>query len=121
MVLVDTSVRIDHLRRGVPTLASLLEQGAVLMHPFVLGELACGQLGNRDELLELLRGLPEAAVATHAETLGFIELHALMGKGIGYIDVHLLASAVLEGEVSLWTRDKRLARIAHGLALAYRS
>lgn len=121
MVLVDTSVWIDHLRRGVPALANLLDEGRVLMHPFILGELACGQLSSRDELLGLLRELPEAVVATPAEALGFIEPQTLMGKGIGYVDVHLLASAVLEGGARLWTRDKRLARIAEGMGLAYRS
>ncbi len=119
MVLVDTSVWIDHLRRGVPTLGSLLDEGLVLMHPFVLGELACGQLNDRDALLALLRDLREVAVATDGEALGFIERHKLMGKGLGYIDVHLLASTVLEGGASLWTRDKRLARVADGMGLGY--
>jgi len=120
MVLVDTSVWIDHLRRGVPTLVSLLDEGLVLMHPFVLGELACGQLIDREGLLGLLRDLREAAVATDAEALGFIEQHKLMGKGLGYIDVHLLASTVLEGEARLWTRDKRLTRVSDEMGLGYR-
>jgi len=119
MVLVDTSVWIDYLRRGVPTLGSLLDEGLVLMHPFVFGELACGQLNDRDALLALLRDLREIAVATDPEVLGFIEQHELMGQGLGYIDVHLLASTVLEGGARLWTRDKRLARIADGMGLGH--
>jgi predicted nucleic acid-binding protein len=119
MILVDTSVWVDHLRKGAPVLAAALEQGGVLTHPFVLGELACGDLKNRGEVLQLLGELPGAPMATHAEALDFIERRALMGRGIGYIDVHLLASAVLAGSVRLWTRDKRLAAVAEDLKLAY--
>lgn len=121
MILVDTSVWIDHLRRGVPALAELLDQGLVLMHPFVLGELACGNFQNRAEVIRLLRDLREAAIAGDAEVLGFIEHHRLMGLGIGYVDVHLLTSAVLEGGVALWTRDKRLVTVARKLGLAFQS
>lgn len=119
MILVDTSVWVEHLRRGAPALATALEQGTVLTHPFVLGELACGNLKNRAEVLRLLRELPAAPMATDAEALDFIERRALMGRGIGYIDVHLLASVTLTGSAWLWTRDQRLAAVAGDLKLAY--
>ncbi len=119
MILVDTSVWVDHLRDGAPALAAALEQGDVLMHPFVLGELACGNLKNRGEVLRLLADLPAAPLATDPEALNYIERRALMGRGIGYVDVHLLASAALGGAVRLWTRDKRLAAVAADLKLAY--
>jgi predicted nucleic acid-binding protein len=119
MILVDTTVWVDHLREGAPALAAALEQGTVLTHPFVLGELACGNLKNRGEVLQLLGELPGAPMATDAEALEFIERRALMGRGIGYIDVHLLASVVLDGSARLWTRDNRLAAVAEVLELAY--
>jgi len=119
VILVDTSVWIDHLRSGEPGLEAALEGGRVLMHPFVLGELACGNLNNRGELLELLRDLPAAPTATDPEVLGLIERRALMGRGIGYIDVHLLASAALADVGRLWTRDRRLAAAAAELELAF--
>ena len=119
MILVDTSVWVDHLRKGAPALAIALEQGNVLMHPFVRGELACGNLKNRGEVLRLLEELPGAPIATDGETLAFIERRALMGRGLGYIDVHLLASVALAGTARLWTRDKRLAAIAVDLKLAH--
>jgi len=119
VILVDTSVWVEHLRKGLPALAAALEQGTVLTHPFVLGELACGNLKNRREVLRLLGDLPGAPVATDAEALAFIEQRALMGRGIGYIDVHLLAAAALDGAARLWTRDKRLAAVAADLDLAY--
>ncbi len=119
MILVDTSVWIDHLRSGEPALSEALEGGRVLMHPFVLGELACGNLKNRSEVLRLLGDLPAAPTATDPETLDFIERRALMGRGIGYIDVHLLASAALDGVARLWTRDKRLSAAAAELELAF--
>lgn len=119
MILVDTSVWVEHLRKGAPALATALEQGTVLAHPFVLGELACGNLKNRGEVLRLLRELPAAPMATDAEALDFIERRALMGRGIGYIDVHLLASVSLTGSARLWTRDQRLAAVAGDLKLAY--
>lgn len=120
MILVDTSIWIDHLRRGVPALAALLHGSQVLMHSFVLGELACGNLKNRRQLLELLRGLPTAPVATSSEALALIERHALMGRGIGYVDVHLLASTALAGNTRLWTRDRHLIAVATGMGYAYR-
>jgi predicted nucleic acid-binding protein len=119
MILVDTSVWVDHLRGGVAALAVALEQGVVLTHPFVLGELACGNLKNRSEVLRLLAELPSPPMATDAEALKFIESRALMGRGIGYIDVHLLASVVLDGSARLWTRDSRLAAVAGKLKLAH--
>ena len=119
MILVDTSVWVDHLRAGAPALAAALEKGSVLMHPFVLGELACGNLKNRGEVLRLLGDLPEAALATDPEALNYIERRKLMGRGIGYVDVHLLASVALAGAARLWTRDKRLAAVAADLKLAY--
>ncbi len=119
MILVDTSVWIDHLRSGDPALASALEGGRVLMHPFVLGELACVNLENRGEVLRLLGDLPAAPTATDPEALGLIERRALMGRGIGYIDVHLLASSALAGVALLWTRDRRLAAVAAELELAF--
>ena len=119
MILVDTSVWVDHLRGGAPALAAALEQGSVLMHPFVLGELACGDLKNRGEVLRLLGELPGAQMAMDSEALDFIERRALMGRGMGYIDVHLLASVALSGTARLWTRDKRLAAVAADVGLAY--
>ena len=119
MILVDTSVWVDHLRDGTPALAAALEQGRVLMHPFVLGEMACGNLKNRGEVLQLLGELPAAPMATDPEALDFIERRALMGRGIGYVDVHLLASVALAGTAQLWTQDKRLAAVAADLELAY--
>lgn len=119
MILVDTSVWVDHLRDGAPALAAALEQGRVLTHPFVLGELACGNLKKRGEVLQLLGELPAAPMATDPEALDFIERRALMGRGIGYVDVHLLASVALAGTAQLWTRDRRLAAVAADLELAY--
>jgi predicted nucleic acid-binding protein len=119
VILVDTSVWIDHLRSGEPLLVAALDGGRVMMHPFVLGELACGNLANRSEVLGLLGGLPAALTATDPEALEFIERRALMGQGIGYIDVHLLASTALSGDVRLWTKDRRLAVVATELDLAF--
>ena len=119
MILVDTSVWINHLRSANTALAESLEGGRVAMHPIVLGELACGNLRNRNEVLELLMSLPAVPVATEAEALEFIERRTLMGRGIGYVDVHLLASAALAGTARLWTRDRRLALVAGELGLAF--
>jgi predicted nucleic acid-binding protein len=117
VILVDTSVWIDHLRQGDPELQTALVAGNVLMHPFVVGELACGNLDQRKEILHLLQQLPAASVATVDEAFGFIETRHLMGRGIGYVDVHLLASTALTPGARLWTRDQRLARIAEDLML----
>lgn len=120
MILVDTSVWVDHLRAGDPELSGLLNTGHVLMHPFVLGELACGNLQNRREILLLLRDLPVAATVTDDEALFFIERHTLMGRGIGYVDVHLLSSTAMSGSTQLWTRDRRLHAAADSLGLSFR-
>lgn len=117
MILVDTSVWIDHFRRGDSQLASLLENGKVIMHPFVLGEIACGNLRNRKSVLTLLDRLPRAPSATDSEVRLFIEGKALMGRGLGYVDVHLLASAVLASRAGFVTRDRRLAAAATELGL----
>jgi predicted nucleic acid-binding protein len=95
LILVDTSVWVDHLRRGDPKLVDLLERTIVMMHPFVVGEIACGSLHDRASILELLQDLPAAAVAEGDEVLQFIDRHVLHGRGIGYVDVHLLASVTL--------------------------
>jgi predicted nucleic acid-binding protein len=117
VILVDTSVWIAHFRETDPLLVAALEGSEVLMHPFVLGELACGNLRNRDTVLGLLGKLPFAPTATEAEALEFIERRALMGRGIGYIDVHLLASVAIAGTARLWTRDRRLSAVAAELGL----
>jgi predicted nucleic acid-binding protein len=119
MILVDTSVWVDHLRAGDVSLAHALNLGQVLVHPFVLGELACGNLRNRQEVLGLLRNLPEAPRVSDDEAHFLIENRSLMGRGVGYIDVHLLASVLLTDEPALWTRDKRLAAIAGELSVLY--
>lgn len=111
MVLVDTSVWVDHLRFGDPQLASLLEDGDVACHPFVIGELACGNLPERTELLGRLNEMPRTDLASQAEVMSMIEAHRLMGTGIGFIDVHLLASARLNGML-IWTRDLPLRKAA---------
>jgi len=118
MVLVDTSVWVAHLRDGTIGLEEMLEEGDAVCHPFIIGELACGNLKNRSEILSLLQALPMAVHAEHEEVIQFIENHRLMGKGLGYIDVHLLASANLM-EVQLWTLDKRLKKVSSKMALAY--
>ena len=120
MILADTSLWIDHPRKGLPTLATALEEGQVLMHPFVLGELACGNLGNRRNVLRFLAFFPAVPAATDPEVLEFIERRALMGRGIGYIDFHLLASVALAAPARLWTLDRRLASVAAELELAFR-
>jgi hypothetical protein len=117
LILVDTSVWVDHLRRGDARLAKLLERSLVAMHPFVMGEIACGSLSDRAVVLELLQELPTVVVADNDEAFGFIERHRLYGKGIGYVDVHLLASVALTQGATLWTRDKRLHAVADDLGL----
>jgi predicted nucleic acid-binding protein len=119
LILVDTSVWIDHLRRGDPGLVELLERSSVVMHPFVVGEIACGSLRDRKSILELLQDLPPAVVADSDEALQFIERHALHGQGIGYVDVHLLTSVALTQGATLWTRDIKLLRIASALGCAH--
>jgi hypothetical protein len=119
LILVDTSVWVDHLRRGDPGLVDLLERSAVVMHPFVAGEIACGSLRDRKALLELLQDLPAAVVATDDEVMQFIERQALYGEGIEYVDVHLLASVALTGSTRLWTRDQKLRQAAAALGCAH--
>jgi len=119
-VLVDTSVWIDHLRNKDEPLISLLKQNQVLMHPMIRGELACGCLHNRDQLLSLLKNLPQMPEATHDEALYCLEKHTLMGKGIGFIDLHLLASTFLTQNALLWTRDRRLNKLAQALNVSWK-
>jgi len=116
MVLVDTSVWIGHFRKADQRLAGMLNWALVLTHPFVLGELACGSLKNRAAILSDLGALPAAASATHDETLRLIEHRLLWGKGIGWIDTHLLASALLT-DCEFWTLDERLKRVAAELGV----
>jgi len=118
MVLVDTSVWVAHLRYGDIGLEVLLNEGHVVCHPFIVGELACGNLKNRSEILSLLQALPMAIYAEHEEVMQLVENDSLMEKGIGYIDVHLLASAILT-KVPLWTFDKKLNQISLKLGLGY--
>ena len=117
MVLVDTSVWVAHLRHWAIGLEALLHGGQVVCHPFVVGELACGNLQNRSEIISLLQTLPGAIRAEPEEIMKFIENYRLMGKGLGYIDIHLLASAMLTG-IPLWTLDKKLNEVAIKLGLA---
>ena len=111
MVLVDSSVWVSHFRAGNSDLEILLNDGRVVCHPFIIGELACGNLKNRTEILSLLHSLPMAKQAEHEEVLQFIESNRLMGRGIGYVDAHLLASAVLTG-IPFWTLDKKLQEVS---------
>ena len=118
MVLVDTSVWVAHFRAGDMNLEALLNKGHVSCHPFIVGELACGNLTNRSEIFSLLQTLPMATVVEHEEVMQFIENYSLMGKGLGYIDMHLLASAILS-KVLLWTLDKKLHQVSLKLGLTY--
>jgi predicted nucleic acid-binding protein len=118
MVLVDTSVWVSHLRDGNDELANLLNDGRVLCHPLIVGELACGNLKDRAVILSYLQLLPMSIEAEHDEVLSFIENNRLMGKGMGYADVHLITSAVLTG-VPIWTLDKKLAQAADSLYINY--
>lgn len=118
MVIVDTSVWVLHLHHGNIYLERLLNDGDVVCHPFIVGELACGNLKNRTEILSLLQALPQAILLEHEEIMQFIENHKLMGKGLGYIDIHLLASALLT-EVSIWTLDKRLDEISTEIGIGF--
>jgi predicted nucleic acid-binding protein len=119
LILVDTSVWVDHLRRGNARLVTLLESAKVATHPFVIGEIACGSLANRQTVLALLQDLPMATVADSVEVLDYIEHHRHYGKGVGYVDVHLLAAVALTADTVLWTRDKRLRAAAESLRCAY--
>jgi predicted nucleic acid-binding protein len=117
VILVDTSVWVNHLRAGEPALVHLLNHGLVLAHPWVTGELALGHLSQRQDILGLLTGLPSAEIATDAEVLGLIEAEQLYGLGIGYVDAQLLAATRLTADARLWTADKRLAVVARRLRL----
>ncbi len=118
MVLVDTSVWVSHLHKGDVGLEKLLNNGEVVCHPFIIGELACGNLKNRREILIHLQSLPKTISAEDDEVIEFIENHQLMGKGLGYIDIHLIAAAVLTG-VPLWTFDKTLDKISKKIGINY--
>lgn len=115
MILLDTSIWVDHLRAGDPTVSALLERGLILAHPWVAGEIALGNLTNHLEVLGLLASLPQATVATTDEVLTLIERHGLSGRGIGYVDAQLLAATRLTRDAALWTNDKRLAAAASRL------
>jgi predicted nucleic acid-binding protein len=120
VILVDTSVWAQHIRREIAALSALLESGEVLAHPFVIGELALGKLRDRDIVLADFRALPQAVLAAHDEVLELVERNRLFGRGIGYVDAHLLASARLSEQTLLWTLDKKLAAAAAQVGLAYR-
>lgn len=120
MILVDTSIWVDHLRAGNAMLARLLGDGAVLGHPWVTGELALGNLSGRDEVIGLLAALPQATEARNDEVLRLIEQEALYGAGIGYVDAQLLAATRLTTDTTIWTRDKRLLALAARLGLEFR-
>jgi predicted nucleic acid-binding protein len=118
VVLVDTSIWIDHFRKTSPPLVTQLEAEEVAIHPFVLGELACGNLKNRKEIIALLHALPHVTKVQDDEILMFVEKKALMGRGVGLIDIHLLAACHLDG-CSLWTKDKRLLIIAGEMGIKF--
>jgi len=118
LILVDSSVWISHLRQPDRALEQLLDDAQVLTHPFIVGELATGNLPMRSELLSYLDDLPKAMVAGNSEVRSFVEREQLYGLGVGYIDVHLLASARLTPEAAFWTVDRRLAEAAHRLGLS---
>ena len=119
MILADSSVWIDHLRKGDPHLADLLLREQIVMHTMVLGELACGSLEDRERVLLLWRRLPRLEAASDEIAMQFLERHRLMSRGIGYVDVHLLASAAERQGARLWTKDRRLADIAQELGLGF--
>ena len=118
MVIVDTSIWVNHLRQGSKRLEVLLMDGEVMCHPFIIGELACGNLKNRTEIISLLKSLPTALLVDFEEFLFFIDQNGIYGRGIGFVDVHLLASAQISG-ATLWTADKRLKSAAGQLGLAF--
>ena len=118
VILADTSVWIDHLRRKNDHFDSLLNEGVIAVHPFAIGEIACGKLKNRREILTLLQALPEAPVVSQDELLHFIDGRGLSGSGIGFVDAHLLASSELI-KAMLWTMDRSLQRAASKLDLSY--
>ncbi len=118
MILVDTNIWINHFRKSDPELVTRLNLGSVACHPFIIGELACGNMKNREELLKLFHSLPSVSVVDQDEYLDFVESRNLMGKGLGFVDIHLLASALLEG-IAFWTADRKLAEAAKDLAISF--
>jgi predicted nucleic acid-binding protein len=119
VILVDSSVWVGHFRASAPHLVELLNENMVLTHPMVTGELACGNLRRRHEVLTLLSELPAAVAASDTEVLELIKRHRLMGRDIGYVDAHLLAAALLTADASIWTYDTRLAAVASALGVGY--
>jgi predicted nucleic acid-binding protein len=119
VILVDTSVWIDHFRSGNVDLVRLLDNNAIVAHPWVTGELALGNLSDRDEVIRLFRGLPQAIVADDDEVLQLIEREPLHGSGIGYVDAQLLASTKLTADTRLWTRDARLATVTERVGVGF--
>jgi predicted nucleic acid-binding protein len=119
VVLVDTSVWVSHFRQAHGGLVELLNNAEVVCHPFIIGELACGNLKNRTSIIALLEALPTTLVVDHKELLSFLDTRKVMAKELGYIDVHLLAAALLTG-VPLWTFDKKLDKVAEGIQCKYR-
>ena len=120
-MLVDTSVWIEFIRFGNPQLLRLLNEGRVLMHDMVIGEIACGSAPNRSERLAVMDNLPKIDLAEHADVLNFIEIHQLFGCGVGYLGNHLMAAAVLPDKCRLWSRDKRLTGAAGQLGITFES
>jgi len=118
VVLVDTSVWIDHFRNGNARLIEILNNDNVYCHPLIIGELACGNLKNRNDILLLLKSLPQAKPVDHDELLLFIDSQKLMGQGVGYVDISLLGSALIAG-LSLWTFDKKLQKLADRFNICY--
>jgi len=118
VILADTSVWISHLRKGVSALQALLLEGEIVCHPFIIGELACGNIKNRTEFLALMQALPMLPVVTQGEFLHFVDSNKLMGTGIGFVDIHLLASSRLI-QIPLWTEDTKLQATAKKLKLLY--
>ena len=120
MILADSSVWIDHLIVEDPHLVSMLDQQEILIHPMVIGELACGNMRDRADMMRLFRRLPKILAASHDEVLFLIEYHQMMGRGIGFIDAHLLASTAMTPSTRLWTNDRRLMVLSSELGVAYR-
>lgn len=118
LILADTSIWVTHFREGQKELIDLLEQGLIACHPYIVGELACGSLKNRNEIIQLLEALPRVDVLEHVEVMEFIESRKLMSIGIGYVDVHLLGSSLLSN-TPLWTQDKSLIKAAKSLGTCY--
>ena len=119
MILVDTSVWVDHFRHGNAQLVHLLNATEVCMHPMIVGELACGNLAHRKKILNLLQNLELVPEASHSEVMYLLDAHNLMGRGVGFVDLHLLSSSLLSSNTALWTLDRRLAMIASELKVNF--